>query len=68
MSVSEVIDYLLENGPATRKEIEEELGKASSTIRTNLNKMKQWDDYYDFREIEGSEHLERKKYDAEKKN
>lgn len=52
MSVADVIDYLLENGPASKKELVENLDIGRSSIRQNLNKLHKWRHAY---EIEKSE-------------
>lgn len=46
MSQADVLDYLEENGPATREELVESLDTGKSTINHNLLKLHKWKDHY----------------------
>ncbi|MFO7794047.1 MAG: hypothetical protein R6V35_03675 [Candidatus Nanohaloarchaea archaeon] len=48
MSTGDVIDWLLENGPASTQDIVEGSDMSKGQVRRNLRKMTKWEDYYEF--------------------
>lgn len=65
MSTTDVIEWLVENGPATRQEIIENSDLSKTQIIRNLSNMKNWEAYYNISiDDSGRKYV----YDAEKKD
>ena len=47
MSQAEVLEYLEENGPATRKELYKALEASKQRVDHNLKNLYKWEGYYD---------------------
>lgn len=64
MATTDVLNWLVENGPATREEIVEKSDLSENQVDRNISKMGKWIAYYNISVDESSRPFI---YDAEKK-